>query len=79
MKKFISLLIINKVFDRLPEISILKSLFPSFAFVVGYSFGFYNNCCCLLLFRVSGMRLTDLIIIIVANSRSQIPKIFFER
>jgi hypothetical protein len=29
MKKFISLLIINKVYDRLPEISILKSLFTS--------------------------------------------------
>ena len=29
MKKFISLLIINKVYDRLPEISILKCLFTS--------------------------------------------------
>ena len=30
MKKFISILIINKVYDRLPEISILKiDLFPS--------------------------------------------------
>ena len=35
MKKFLSLMIINKVYDKLPEISILERVFFHLAFVVG--------------------------------------------